>query len=166
MKIYVYDSEILREKSTNVENFDQELKDTLDEMVKTMRAAKGIGLAANQVGINKRFFVLEIDGNVYKIVNPEIVEFGEEKFEFEEGCLSIPGVYRKVIRPKEIKVRYNDENGTLHEADLDEMMARAFQHEYDHLDGVLFIDRITPLSKNLIKKKLENLKKNNKPREF
>lgn len=166
MNIYVYENPILRKKSTEVDKIDDNLREILDEMVKTMKLANGIGLAANQVGIDKRFFVLGIENEVYKIINPEILEYGEEEVEFEEGCLSIPGIYRKVTRPKKIKVRYMDENENIIEKELDEILSRAFQHEYDHLDGVLFIDKISPLSRNLIRKKLEIMKKNSRTREF
>lgn len=166
MNIFVYEASILRKKSENVEKFDDELKKTLEEMVETMKSAKGVGLAANQVGIDKRYFVLEIDKEIYKVVNPEILEYGKEQVEFEEGCLSIPNVYRKLLRPDKIKVRYYDENGNVYEKEFSGILSRAFQHEYDHLDGVLFIDRLSPLSKNLIRKKLEAIKKRAKTREF
>lgn len=167
MNIYVYEDPILRKKSTNVEVFDENLKNILDEMVKTMEKANGIGLAANQVGIDKRFFVLQIEKDIIlKVVNPEIISFGEEIVEYEEGCLSIPGIYKKVKRPDKIKVKYQDENGNFIEKDLDGIYSRAFQHEFDHIEGILFIDRISPISRNLIRKKLEVMKKNSKPREF
>nr|WP_156299282.1 peptide deformylase [Streptobacillus canis] len=166
MNIYVYEAPILRKKSEEVTEFNDELRATLDEMVETMRLAKGIGLAANQVGIDKRFFVLEIEDEVFKVVNPEIVKFGEEIVEFEEGCLSIPGIYKKVLRPETIFVRYQDENGNVIERELSDIESRAFQHEFDHLDGILFIDKISPMSRNLIRKKLEIMKKNSRPREF
>ncbi|WP_408022630.1 peptide deformylase [Streptobacillus canis] len=166
LNIYVYEAPILRKKSEEVTEFNDELRATLDEMVETMRLAKGIGLAANQVGIDKRFFVLEIEDEVFKVVNPEIVKFGEEIVEFEEGCLSIPGIYKKVLRPETIFVRYQDENGNVIERELSDIESRAFQHEFDHLDGILFIDKISPMSRNLIRKKLEIMKKNSRPREF
>lgn len=166
MNIYVYEEPILRKKSVDVEKIDDNLRNILEEMVKTMRLANGCGLAANQVGIDKRYFVLEVDGIVKKVINPEIVEFGQEVVEFEEGCLSIPGIYKNVIRPEMIKVRYLNENGELIEEELHELTSRAFQHEYDHLDGVLFVDKISPIAKNLIKKKLILMNKNRKPRMF
>ena len=99
MKIVLYGNPTLRVKSAEVDKVDDELRKTLDEMVELMRKANGVGLAANQVDIAKRFFVLEVEGNVKKVVNPEILESGEEMAEFEEGCLSIPGVFKKVTRP-------------------------------------------------------------------
>ena len=166
MKIYVYESSILRTKSTEVEVVDDELKLILNKMMKVMEEANGIGLAANQVGIDKRFFVLDVEGRKIKVINPEILEFGDELVEFEEGCLSIPGIYKNVTRPEKIHVKYMDENNEIHEELLDGLLSRAFQHELDHLDGVLFIDKISPISKNLIRKKLQLMKKNSIPREF
>ena len=153
MKIYVYENSILRTKSTEVDKVDDDLRLILDRMMKVMEKANGIGLAANQIGIDKRFFVLDVEGRKLKIINPEILEFGDELIEFEEGCLSIPGVYRNVTRPEKIRVKYMDENNTIHEELLEGLISRAFQHELDHLDGVLFIDKISPLSRNLIRKK-------------
>lgn len=166
MKIYVYENSILRTKSTEVDKVDDDLRLILDRMMKVMEKANGIGLAANQIGIDKRFFVLDVEGRKLKIINPEILEFGDELIEFEEGCLSIPGVYRNVTRPEKIRVKYMDENNEVHEELLEGLISRAFQHELDHLDGVLFIDKISPLSRNLIRKKLELMKKNSIPREF
>ena len=156
MKIVLYGNPTLRVKSAEVDKVDDNLRKTLDEMVELMRSANGVGLAANQVDIPKRFFVLEVEGNVKKVVNPEIIE---EMVEFEEGCLSIPGVYKKVTRPEKIKVKYLDENGEEKVEELTEMWSRAFQHELDHLDGILFTDRISVLNKRLVAKKLEILKK-------
>ena len=155
MKIVLYGNPTLRVKSAEVDKVDDDLRKTLDEMVELMRSANGVGLAANQVDIPKRFFVLEVEGNVKKVVNPEIIESGEKMVEFEEGCLSIPGVYKKVTRPEKIKVKYLEEKIE----ELTEMWSRAFQHELDHLDGILFTDRISVLNKRLVAKKLEVLKK-------
>ncbi len=159
MKIVLYGNPTLRKKSTEVSEIDDGLKGILDEMVTLMRKANGVGLAANQVDIDKRFFVLEIEGNVKKVINPEILESSKETSEYEEGCLSIPGIYKKVIRPEKIKVRYLDEKGEEKQEELEGMWARAFQHEYDHLDGILFVERLSNLNKRLISKKLEVLKK-------
>ncbi len=161
MKIVLYGNPTLRKKSEQVElsHINDELKKTLEEMVTLMRKANGVGLAANQINIGKRFFVLEIEGTVKKVINPEIVETSEEMAEYEEGCLSIPGIYKKVVRPEKIKVKYLNENGEEKVEELEEMWSRAFQHEYDHLEGILFTDRISILNKRLISKKLEVLKK-------
>ena len=159
LKIVLFGHPTLKKVAEKVENFDDELRETLSEMVNLMRKANGVGLAANQVDIPKRFFVLEYEGVLKKVVNPEILEFSEEKVDFEEGCLSIPGIYKKVVRPKKIKVKYFDENGIEVQEELDEMWARAFQHELDHLDGILFTERLSVMNKRLVAKKIEVLKK-------
>ena len=159
MKIVLYGTPVLRKVSKKVEKIDNELNETLDEMIVTMRNAKGIGLAANQVGIDKRFFVLEIEDEIKKIINPEILEFSKELIEIEEGCLSLLGIYNKATRPRVIKVKYWNEKGEEVTEEMEDLWARAFQHELDHLDGILFIDKISPMSKRLISKKLDQLKK-------
>lgn len=159
MKIVLYGHPVLRKKSLEVKDIDESLREKLDEMIKIMRKANGIGLAANQVEISERFFVLEVDGNVKRIINPEILEFGEEIVEYEEGCLSIPMIYKKVSRPDKIKVRYQNERGEEVIEDLSGMWSRAFQHEFDHIEGVLFIDRLSPMNRRLVIKKLEVLKR-------
>ncbi len=159
MKIIYYGNPVLREVSKEVTEIIDEIRQILDEMVETMREENGVGLAANQVGLTQRFFVAEVDGNVKKIINPEIIEFGKEEIELEEGCLSIPGIYKRVKRPEKIKVRYQNEKGETVEEELNEVWARVFQHELDHLDGILFIDKISPLNKRLISKRLAQIKK-------
>ena len=159
MNIVLYGASVLKEKSTVVEEINDELRTILDEMVELMRKAKGVGLAANQVGIAKRFFVLEIEDKVKKVINPEIVEFGEEIVEYEEGCLSIPEIYKKVNRPEMIKVKYQNENGETVEEELHDLWARAFQHEFDHIDGILFTERLSIMNKRLVAKKLTILKR-------
>ena len=159
MKIVLYGHPVLRQKSVKVENIDESLREKLNEMVKLMRKTNGIGLAANQVETAQRFFVLEVDGNVKKIINPEILEFGDEIVEYEEGCLSIPMIYKKVNRPDRIKVKYYNEKEEEITEELTGMWARAFQHEFDHIDGVLFIDKLSPMNKRLVTKKLEILKR-------
>ena len=158
MKIVLYGHPTLREKAEKVDEVDDNVRETLDEMVALMRKANGVGLAANQVDIAKRFFVLEHDGILKKVVNPEILEFSEEIADMEEGCLSIPGVYKRVNRPAKIKVKYLNENGEEVVEELEEMWARAFQHEFDHIEGILFTDRLSILNKRLVAKKLEVLK--------
>ena len=162
MKIVLYGHPTLRKVSTEVTEINDEVKETLSQMVDKMREANGVGLAANQVDVDKRFFVLEIDGVVKKVINPEILENSEEEIDYEEGCLSIPNVYKKVVRPEKIKVKYQNEEGEEIVEELEEMWARAFQHELDHLDGILFVEKISPMAKRLIAKKLANMKKETK----
>lgn len=154
MNIYVYEDKILRTKSTPLEKeeINDELRKILDDMVETMRLANGVGLASNQVNIDRRYFVLEIDNIVKKCINPEILEILEPSVEVEEGCLSIPGIYKKVARPNKIRVSYLNENGEKIEEVMEGLWAKAFQHETDHINGMMFIDRLSPINKNLIKK--------------
>lgn len=168
MNIQVYEAKILRTKSTPLEKeeINDELRKTLDEMVETMRLANGVGLASNQVDIDRRYFVLEIDEIVKKCINPEILEVLDDNVEMEEGCLSIPGIFKRVARPNKIKVRYLDENGNVVEEIMEGLWAKAFQHETDHINGMMFIDRLSPINKSLIRKRLENIKRHSKPREF
>ena len=168
MNIQVYEAKILRTKSTPLEKeeINDELRKTLDEMVETMRLANGVGLASNQVDIDRRYFVLEIDEIVKKCINPEILEVLDDNVEMEEGCLSIPGIFKRVARPNKIKVRYLDENGNVVEEVMEGLWAKAFQHETDHINGMMFIDRLSPINKSLIRKRLKNIKRHSKPREF
>ena len=159
MKIVLYGHPTLREKSEKVDAVDDNVRETLDEMVALMRKANGVGLAANQVDIAKRFFVLEQDGVVKKVVNPEILEFSEEIADMEEGCLSIHGIINKVKRPAKIKVKYLNENGEEVIEELEEMWSRAFQHEFDHIEGILFTDKLSVMNNRLVAKKLDVLKK-------
>lgn len=168
MDIQVYEAKILRTVSTELtkEEINDELRNTLDEMVKTMRLANGVGLASNQVDIDRRYFVLEIDNIVKKCINPEIIEILADSIEVDEGCLSIPGIFKKVARPDKIKVRYLNEYGEIIEEVMEGLWAKAFQHETDHINGMLYIDRLSPINKRLISKKLETLKKYAEPRKF
>ncbi|MCK5779719.1 MAG: peptide deformylase [Psychrilyobacter sp.] len=159
-KIRTYGDPVLRTENNLVENIDDEVREILNDLVETMRDISGIGLAAPQVGINLRMFVVEAEeGVVRKVINPEFLEYSSKKVDHEEGCLSVPGIHKKVKRPESLKVRYFNENGETVEEELDDLWARAFQHEYDHLEGVLFIDKIAPVAKRLVKKRLLNMKK-------
>jgi peptide deformylase len=156
MEILIFGNPILRKKAKPVENIDGELKRIIDKMAETMYKAKGIGLAANQVGILKRFFIMDVSQREGKnklevYINPEIISAEGETI-YEEGCLSIPGYFAPVKRYAKIYVKAYDINGNPVEKELDEISAIAFQHEYDHLDGILFIDRLSPIKKQLFKK--------------
>lgn len=145
MKIYKLGEEILREKCEPVkpEEINDELRSILNEMFETMISANGVGLAAPQVGINKRFFVAMADDEIRRVfINPTITKTSSDLVDYEEGCLSIPGVYENIKRPSKVSVSATNENGkhfTIEEADG--ILARIIQHESDHLDGVLYIDR-------------------------
>lgn len=168
MNIQVYEAEVLRTVSTKLEldEINDDFRKLLDEMVVTMRLANGVGLASNQVGIARRFFVMEVDDVVKKCINPELLEYIEKEVKIDEGCLSIPGIFKKVSRADKIKVKYLNENAVEVVEELEGLWAKVFQHELDHINGMMFIDRLTPVNRNLIRKKLESIKKYGKPREF
>ncbi|MGL4688315.1 MAG: peptide deformylase [Fusobacteriaceae bacterium] len=159
LEIKIYGEESLRIKSEEVKEIDSEIIEILNNMVETMEEIKGVGLAAPQIGINKRMFVLNIgDGIIRKVINPKI-EYSKETVECEEGCLSIPGIYRNVKRAETVKVEYTNEKNEKIVEEATELLARAFQHENDHLDGVLFTDKVSPVAKRLIRKKLQAMTK-------
>lgn len=168
MDIQVYGAKILRTmtRALEKEEINDELRKTLDEMVKTMRLANGVGLASTQVNIDRRYFVMEIDGIVKKCINPEILEILADNVSTDEGCLSIPGIFKKVSRPDKIKVKYLNEYAEEVVEEIQGLWAKAFQHETDHINGMMYIDRLTPVNKNLIRKKLEIIKKYSEPRKF
>jgi len=161
LRILHYPETILKEKSESVTRFDEELKKLADDMAETMYAAPGVGLAAPQVGILKRMVVIDCapkdEGpRLMKIVNPEIVAREGEVFE-EEGCLSVPGYYAKVSRSARVTVRHQDVDGKTVELEADGLLSIAFQHEIDHLDGILFVDHLSPLKKSIFRKKFKKL---------
>ena len=132
---------VLRKKSKVVEKIDAKIIQLLDDMADTMYHADGVGLAAPQVGILKRVVVIDIGDGLLELINPEIIETSGEQLD-DEGCLSVAGEAGAVRRPYRVKVRAYDRNGNLFEIEGEELLARAFCHEIDHLDGVLFVDKI------------------------
>lgn len=161
LKVYQYPHKVLREVTPPITQFDNQLVATVKDMIATMYADDGCGLAATQVGLTLRLFVMDVSKDANQpecFVNPEILE-SEGEIAREEGCLSLPGVYAKVMRAAKVKVQYQDEFGTTHTRDLDGLAAHCFQHELDHLDGVLNIDRLSKLKRALILKKLEKIQK-------
>lgn len=159
--IVKYGDPVLREKAKPVEEFDREVKDLVADMIATLKDANGLGLAAPQVGVSKRIFItdlssLELTESMRVFINPEIIDTSGEVI-LEEGCLSFPGLYQKITRPEEIKIKALDVEGHEFELNVSGMLARAILHEYDHLEGVLFIDHLSSLSRALIKGKLKKL---------
>jgi peptide deformylase len=151
----------LEEECSKVEVFDEDLRRLATDMLETMYAAPGIGLAAPQVGENIRLLVIDItsgreDGHKLILVNPEVVE-AEGRQREEEGCLSLPGVTAVVERPSKILVKGQDLDGNPVEIEGEELTARVLCHEIDHLDGVLYLDRISPLKRDLLKRKIRKL---------
>ena len=135
--------ETLRQKSLPVQQIDDQLRSLVSEMFETLKKSSGIGLAAPQIGKNIRLFIVQLedsDGMVF--INPEVIKTSEQLCTMEEGCLSIPKVYEKVVRPKEITIQYTDLNGKKQIIKAEGLLSRVIQHETDHLNGILFLDRI------------------------
>jgi peptide deformylase len=141
--IRVFGDPVLKQKATDVTNVDGVIARLADDMIETMRAAPGLGLAAPQVGVQKRLFVYELpdDGGPKVLINPTIVESRGE-WEYEEGCLSVPGLYFPIVRPKEVHLTGFDLVGNEVSIEADELLARLLQHEIDHLDGTLLLERL------------------------
>jgi peptide deformylase len=157
LNILHYPDERLRTKAAPVEVVDDALRQLIDDMFETMYEAPGIGLAATQINVHKRFMVIDVTEEKDQplvFINPEIIEHSGME-EGEEGCLSVPGVYEKVKRAEWIKVRATDRNGDVFEMEADGMLAICIQHEMDHLEGKLFVDYLSELKRNRIRKKLE-----------
>ncbi|MCA1654128.1 MAG: peptide deformylase [Sphingomicrobium sp.] len=163
---------LLREKSVAVDTVDDALRTLIADMFETMYDAPGIGLAAIQVGVPKRVLIIDLqepadpgdeqsppvkDPRVF--INPEILTHSDQDVPYTEGCLSVPDQYAEVLRPDRIRARWLDEQGVGHEEDLDGLLAVVLQHEMDHLEGVLFIDRLSRLKREMVLKKLAKARK-------
>ncbi len=145
LEILTLGEAILEQKAAPVVDFDTALAEFIEEMYEAMKRGKGIGLAAPQVGRSVRVFVTGLDDDKLRVfVNPEIVLTSQEECDIEEGCLSIPGLYTKVRRPSMIKMQAFTEKGRPFVLEAEGMLARVLQHEYDHLEGKLFVDRLPP----------------------
>ena len=164
-----YPDSILHQKCEPVFQIDDELRAFLDDMLETMYADKGVGLAAPQVGVLKRMIVIDAEqeedeeghhqkGNPMFLINPEITYKSEETIFFCEGCLSVPGQRADVERHQKIKVRYQDKSGRTQEIEAEDYLAVVLQHEIDHLDGILYIDHLSRLKRNMLLKKLEKVR--------
>ena len=161
LKIYMLGQETLRTPAIRIVKVDDSIRQLAKNMLITMYSAKGIGLAAPQVGVQKRILVIDLnfedpDAPPNVFINPEIISSSASLDTYEEGCLSIPGVYLNVLRPSSIKLSYRDEMGRPKKMNAEGLMARCIQHEIDHLNGVLFVDKVTDkdeLKKQLIENK-------------
>ena len=154
----------LKLKCKPVAKVDAKVARLMDDMLETMYAAPGIGLAAPQVGVTQRIIVLDVAREdekpaPIKMANPELVWVSDEDVTYNEGCLSLPEHYADVVRPKAIRVRYLDHQNEIRELEAEGLLATCIQHEMDHLDGVLFVDHITALKRNIILRKLLKAKK-------
>ena len=156
-------NKILREKSLPVEKVDKDLQKFMDDMLETLYAAPGIGLAAIQVGVPKRIIVLDLapkdqPKNPMFFINPEMIDKSKNNSTYEEGCLSVPGQFAEIDRPEKCYIKYLDYHGNSQEIRAEGMFATCIQHEMDHLEGILFIDYLSKLKKSMIVKKLSKQK--------
>ena len=150
----------LRTVAKPVEKVDDELRNLIDDMFETMYAAPGIGLAATQVNVHQRLIVMDLSEDQSQprvFINPEITPLTDDLAPYEEGCLSVPGFYEKVQRPARVRIKALDRDGNPFEEEADELLATCIQHEIDHLDGKLFVDYVSRLKRDRIKKKLEKI---------
>jgi peptide deformylase len=164
LPIVIAPSPVLKAKAKPVQAVDDDLRRLLDDMLETMYEAPGIGLSANQVGLLQRVVVLDVaraneKPSPLKLINPEILWRSDELSTYNEGCLSLPDYYADVVRPAEIRFRYQDEHGHRQELSAGGLLATCVQHEIDHLDGVLFVDHLSALKRNMILRKLAKAQK-------
>ncbi len=171
LPVTAYGLPILRKVSKEIGKDYPNLDDLIGNMFETMNIAEGVGLAAPQVNLSLRLFVIDATSFADKynetkdfkkaFINPNIIERGDEKITFSEGCLSIPGIYEELDRPKNIRIQYYDENFEFHDEKYNGIRARIMQHEFDHLEGILFVDHLSFIRKTLLKGKLSDISKGN-----
>lgn len=167
LPVYLYGHPVLRQKSEEVTADYPELKKLVEDMFETMYASEGVGLAAPQIGKNDRIVVIDADvmgetfpecaGRKFALINPEIEVLDGDKVTRAEGCLSVPGLSENVSRVEHIRLKWLDEDMKPHEEEMSGFLSRIVQHECDHLEGTLYIDRISPIRKQLVKGKLNNI---------
>ena len=167
LPMYIFGQQVLRRETEDIDMEYPGLQELIKNMYETMQKADGVGLAAPQVGLPISLFVIDLNvlkddypeyaGFLHAYINPQITEESEETTVMEEGCLSLPGIHENVRRPKRIHAIYLDEDGNEHDEWIEGFLARVFQHEYDHLEGTLFIDHLSTLRKQMIKKKLQSM---------
>jgi peptide deformylase len=158
---------VLKKTAEPVDKVDDEIRQLMDDMLETMYANDGIGLAANQVGVLKRVLVMDIVGKnsdgsppaPYYMANPEIIWQSEELHDYQEGCLSVPDQYATVTRPKKAKIQYLDRDNNTQILEADELLATCVQHEIDHLNGIVFIDYLSSLKRNMMVRKVKKITK-------
>jgi peptide deformylase len=171
LPVYIYGHSVLRKVAKDIDGANYpNLKQLIENMFETMHNAEGVGIAAPQVGLEDRIFVVDLEpladeehpefkGFKKAFINAHIIERDGDVAQVEEGCLSIPGIHEKVPREGHIRIQYLDENNQAHDEEYSGYMARVIQHEYDHIDGIMFVDRISPMRKQMIKGKLANMEK-------
>ena len=170
LPVKIYGDPCLKAKSEPIKEITSKIKELIEDMGDTMYERRGIGLAASQLGVNLRLFVMDTDWtdkdegedtgrrNLRVFINPEITWESEDDGPYSEGCLSVPGIEADVYRPLSVRLRWMDEMGKMHEEQLEELDARCAQHEFDHLNGILFVDRLPFAKRTLLAGKLRKLK--------
>jgi len=170
--VRMYGDPVLRQRAVEIRDFDESLRTLIADLRETMKAYRGVGLAANQIGVAQRVLVVDVPaeeegapGHAYAMINPVILERSGSELG-EEGCLSIPGVYDDVARARQVKVEFADAHGNRGALEAEGYLARAIQHEVDHLDGVLFVDRLSPLKRQFLRRALEALARGEMPEDY
>jgi len=159
MKIVTYPDPILRQKAEPIKEVNDEVRKLIDDMAEVMYQDDGVGLASPQIGVSKRIIVLDAGEGFSAMINPEIIELSKEEESMEEGCLSLPDIRLQVKRPTKIVIRGLNEKGEPVEFEKDGLMARVYQHETDHLNGILIIDHASTVQRQLLRSKIKNLVK-------
>jgi peptide deformylase len=178
LPVYTYGAQILRERTQRVQSDSEEIQRLIDDMIETMHGASGVGLAAPQVGRSERLFVIDLRAAEEELVdyeeadesetalqsivplvfiNPELELLEGARVDFEEGCLSVPELREEVERPEAVRIQFHDRFFQARELEVDGLLARVIQHEFDHLDGVLFVDHLSPLKRRLIRRRLREM---------
>jgi peptide deformylase len=156
MDIILLGNELLRQKALPIKKIDSTYEKIAAEMIDALHQGKGIGLAGPQVGLMERIFVVHIEGDIPRIfLNPSIIGTSQDRIKYEEGCLSLPGIWADVVRPSSVRIQAWNEKGRPFTMEVDGILARVIQHEYDHLEGLLFIDRLSEQKRNRIISKFE-----------
>jgi len=159
MQIITLGDELLRKKAEKIKEIDEEIQNTAVQMIEILKRDKGVGLAGPQIGFMKRIFVSSVEGDAPRVyINPSILETSLETVKYEEGCLSIPGIYANVVRSGKIKIQAWNEKGRPFTLETSGLLARVIQHEYDHLEGVLFLDRVPEKKRGKLIEKYEKNK--------
>ncbi|MDR2942353.1 MAG: peptide deformylase [Treponema sp.] len=156
MQIITLGNELLRQKAEKIDKIDDEILSASKQMLEILKTDKGVGVAGPQVGLMKRIFVIHIEGDEDRVfINPSILETSQETIKYEEGCLSVPGIYTDVVRSESVKIQAWNEKGKPFTLETGGLLARVIQHEYDHLEGVIFLDRVSEEKRKKLMAKYE-----------